>query len=80
MKKAVLFITAAMLIATLSGCVNKAFLASSTAYQSSTKPYLEMILESDKISAGEKESLKLNIEEYEKTLQKYNEDISWYEF
>lgn len=80
MKKAVLFIAAAMLIATLSGCVNKAFLASSTAYQSSTKPYLEMVLESDKISAGEKESLKLNIDEYEKTLKKFNEDTPWYEF
>lgn len=80
MKRNLLVLLAMFVLLFVSGCVNRAFLESSIAYQSSTKPYLEMVLESDKIPQGEKDSLKTNIDEYEKTLNKYNEDIPWYEF
>lgn len=73
-------ITALVLVLGLSGCVNSAFLASSTAYQESTEPYLKMVLGSKLIQDGEKDSLKMNMEQYKKTIDKFNSQKKWYEF
>lgn len=63
----------------VSGCVNKTLLDSSTAYQESTEPYLEMVLRSDMIKEGEKNSLRANMKEFKQTIDKYNTNKAWYE-
>lgn len=77
--KKMLFVAMFGLLFVLSGCVNQALLDSATAYQESTKPYLEMVLEGSLISDGEKESLRVNMSEFEKTIKQYQENKPWYE-
>lgn len=78
--KKITVIIAVVIATTLSGCLNQALLKSSVAYQESTKPYLKMVLDDKKISKEEKESLRLNISEFEKTLLKFMNKKEWYEF
>jgi hypothetical protein len=59
MKKFVLII-AVLVLMLVSGCVNKAMVKSSQAYYDSTKPYLEMVINSKEINSEEKENLARN--------------------
>lgn len=71
---------ALFLVLTMTGCVNTALLKSSQAYYDSTKPYIEMAISSKKISKEEKESVKLNMAEFQKMLDHYAAEKAWYEF
>lgn len=75
----VLFFT---LVALMSGCVNDALLSSATAYQTSTEPYLiDKAADLDKEGLLEEAySLRVNMDQFKKTLDKYNTNKAWYEF
>lgn len=79
MKKIVLVVAVLTLMLT-SGCVNKAMVKSSQAYYDSTKPYLEMVINSKDIDAEEAGSIKLNMEQFKKTLDAFSAQEAWYEF
>lgn len=79
MKKIVL-VVAVLTLMLASGCVNKAMVKSSQAYYDSTKPYLEMVINSKDIDAEEAGSIKLNMEQFKKTLDAFSAQEAWYEF
>lgn len=79
MKKFVLII-AVLVLMLVSGCVNKAMVKSSQAYYDSTKPYLEMVINSKEIDSEEANSIKLNMEQFKKTLDAFEAQDAWYEF
>jgi uncharacterized protein YxeA len=80
MKKIVLFFVILLTMIVMSGCVNKALVRSSQAYYDSTEPYLEMVMKNEDISAEEIDSIKLNMEQFKKTLDEFSAQESWYEF
>ena len=80
MKKTILFIASLLTLVTMSGCVNDALVKSAQAYYDSTKPYMEIAIEDKTISQEEVDSLKLNMEQFKKTLDAYSANKSWYEF
>ena len=80
MKKIILFAAAALTLVTLSGCVNKALVRSAQAYYDSTEPYMKIAIEDRSISQEEVDSLKLNMEQFKKTLDAYSAEKAWYEF
>lgn len=80
MKKIILFAVAVLTMVTMSGCVNDALVKSAQAYYDSTEPYMKIALEDKTISQEEVNSLKLNMEQFKKTLDAYSANKSWYEF
>ena len=80
MKKTILFAAAALVLVTLSGCVNDALVRSAQAYYDSTEPYIKIALEDKSISQDEVDSLKLNMEQFKQTLDAYSAKSAWYEF
>lgn len=80
MKKIFLIAAAAVTMVILSGCVNTALVKSAQAYYDSTEPYMKIALEDKTISQEEVDSIKLNMEQFKKTLDAYSANKSWYEF
>jgi len=81
MKKFIFISFVVSILFAASGCANNALLASSTAYYNSTKIYLETVSDSLKEKHPEEAAaIKKNVEEFGKTLEKYNTNKSWYEF
>ena len=80
MKKILLFAVSVLTMVMMSGCVNDALVRSAQAYYDSTEPYMKIALEDKTISQEEVNSLKLNMEQFKKTLDAYSANKSWYEF
>ena len=80
MKKIILFVSSAIVMLSLSGCVNEALLKSAQAYYDSTEPYMKMAIENKSLSKEEVDSVKLNMNQFKKTLDHYAANKAWYEF
>lgn len=79
MKKIIVLISIVFVVV-LSGCVNSSFLKSAQAYYDSTLPYMNVALEDKTISQAEVDSLRMNMEQFKKTLDHYSANKAWYEF
>lgn len=79
MKKIIFFAATVATMVFMSGCVNEALLKSSQAYYDSTKPYIEMAIENKSMSKEEVDSVKLNMNQFKKTLDHYAANKAWYE-
>lgn len=80
MKKIFLISATVLTMLVMSGCVNQSLVKSAQAYYDSTEPYLEMVIKNEGVSKEEADSIKLNMEQFKKTLEAFSAQESWYEF